>query len=88
MIRVAILCLLLAGCATPQPRVIYKEVKVPVPVSCLKPGDIPEKSARYTDNLDLSTASLAEIVQAVLIDRETAKIADLNMRSALAGCAG
>lgn len=88
MIRVVILSLLLAGCATTPPRVVYKEVKVPVPVSCLKPGDIPEKAPRETDKLDLSSASLAEIVQAVLIDRETAKIADLNMRSALAGCAG
>lgn len=88
MIRVVILSLLLAGCATTPPRIVYRDVLKPVPVSCLKPGDIPERQPRETDKLDLSSASLAEIVQAVLIDREKDKIADLNMRSALAGCAG
>jgi hypothetical protein len=88
MIRVAALCLLLAGCASVPPRVVYKEVRTPIPVSCLKHGDVPPTAPRETDKLDLSTASLAEIVQAVLIDREAAKISDLNLRSALAGCAG
>jgi hypothetical protein len=87
MIRVALACLLLAGCATKaDPE--FKVVRVPVPVACLKPGDVPPAAPRETDKLDLSTASLAEIVQAVLIDREAAKISDLNLRSALAGCAG
>jgi hypothetical protein len=41
MIRIAVACLALAGCATPlEPIIRTVEVKVPVPVSCV-PVDFP-----------------------------------------------
>jgi hypothetical protein len=38
--RVVLVALLLAGCATTQPRIERVEIKVPVAVRCVEPGDL------------------------------------------------
>lgn len=46
MIRVFALALLLAGCATPREPVVRTiEVRVPVPVQCLRADDVPTPPA-------------------------------------------
>lgn len=44
MLKIAAISLLLAGCQTPPVRVEYE--KVPVAVSCVKPGSVPTRPAK------------------------------------------
>jgi hypothetical protein len=84
MTRAALLCLLLAGCAS-APQIIEKpvEVKVPVPVPCKAP-DVPVPAwplAAVTpsaSDFDFYKAALAEI--------ELRKGYEARLLAALSGC--
>lgn len=84
MMRAALLCLLLAGCAS-APEVIEKpvEVKVPVPVPCKAP-DIPVPAwplaivAPSASDFDFFKAALAEV--------ELRKGYEARLRAALYAC--
>jgi len=83
MIRVLILCLLLAGCAAPQ--VVEKpvEVKVPVPVPC-KTAEIPEPDwplAKVSD-----TASDFDWFKAALAELALRAGYEVRLKAAVAAC--
>lgn len=82
-----IFALALAGCATPTERIVYRDVVQPVPTPCLT-ARVPEPEPKETDALDLETASLGEMIRAILIDRERAKVEALNLRSLIKACGG
>lgn len=85
MIRAVLLCALLSGCATTEPQIITKTVKVPVPVPCVTPSQIPAKP----DNLFAATAPKAPIdeqVRALLLDRESGQAYSAKLRAVLEAC--
>lgn len=77
--------LLLSACATakPEPRIITREIKVPIPVACVP--EIQPAGPYAADAIPLD-ADIFALVKALLIEREQRKIAELNLRSALEGC--
>lgn len=79
----ALLAIGLAGCATPEPRVVTKEVRVPVAVTCAPP--MPPAPTYAADAAPLD-GTIFDLVQALLIDREQRKISELSLRAALEGC--
>lgn len=79
----ALLAIGLAGCATPEPRVVTKEVRVPVAVTCAPPT--PPAPAYAADAAPLD-GTIFDLVQALLIDREQRKMSELSLRAALEGC--
>lgn len=82
MIRVLILCLLLAGCA---PQVVEKpvEVKVPVPVPC-KTAEIPEPDWPLAKVA--GTASDFEWFQAALAELALRVGYEVRLKAAVAAC--
>lgn len=80
------IALLLAGCATTE-KVVYRDVQQPIPVPCMT-AKLPDPEPRETDALDLETATLGEMIRAILIDRERAKVEALNLRSLIKACGG
>lgn len=77
------ICILLAGCSTPAPRVVTKTVSVPVAVNCAAKVSPAPAYAADTVSLD---ADIFTLVQALLIDRETRKAVEGELRAALNGC--
>lgn len=77
--RYAIL-LFLAGCATQQ---TVKEVKVPVPVSCIK--EIPQKPVMVTDS-QLMQMTHYEFVTALHADRLTRKDYEAMLEAVIQAC--
>lgn len=83
-----LIALALVGCASaPQERIVYKTVEHPIPVPCMT-AKLPDPEPRETDALDLETATLGEMIRAILIDRERAKVEALNLRSLIKACGG
>jgi len=84
MIRAALLCLLLAGCAN-APQVIEKpvEVKVPVPVPCKAP-DVPVPA--WPLAAVPSSASDFDFYKVALAEVELRKGYEARLRAALAAC--
>lgn len=83
MIRALLLCLLLAGCATPQ--VVEKpvEVRVPVPVPCKAP-DIPEPDWPLAKVPD--AANDFQFYQAALAELALRAGYEARMKAALIAC--
>lgn len=77
------LALILVGCATPRERIVYKEVKIPVGHKCL--GEIPPQQTYAGGEVSLD-ADIFDLVVALLIERDQRQTAELNLRSAIAGC--
>ena len=77
-------CLLIAGCASPEPRIITKEVRVEVPVSC-NPKVPP--SPQYDDSPAAIQAAqdIYDAVKLLLAGREQ-RIAREQVLSAAVGC--
>jgi hypothetical protein len=86
---VVLLVLALAGCATPTERIVYKPVNVPVPYECLKRDQLPPADKpRPIDQIDVKRDNFMKKLQGVLLNAEQDADDNLNLRSALAGCAG
>lgn len=84
MIRVALVCLLLAGCAsTPRERVVVREVKVPVAVACAP--QVPAKPTYVADEM-LLDGTIFDLVQGLLVDREQRKAREVELEAAIKGC--
>jgi hypothetical protein len=77
--------LLLAGCATAEPRIVIKEVKVPVPVVCATKAG-PDPAFSDTPEALRAAADLFEQVKLLLAGRNQrdARIAELKADNA--GC--
>lgn len=77
------LVLFLAGCATTEPRVVYREVKVPVSVPCRV--TLPDEPTYATAELSLD-APLFDMVRALLVEREQRKARDVEVTAAARSC--
>lgn len=71
------------GCATPRERVVVQKVLVPTPVPCVV--HLPEKPAYAADTVSLD-GSIFDLVQALLIDRETRKANEAELEAAAKSC--
>lgn len=76
---------LLSGCSTVETRVETVEVKVPVPVSCVNPDDIPSVVPGAGTTVTLES-SPGEKIKAVLIERERLRQSDTELRAIVLGC--
>lgn len=74
---------LLAGCAHTEPRVVYREVKVPVSVPCRV--TLPDEPVYATQGLTLDEP-LFEMVRALLVEREQRKARDVEVTAAAKSC--
>ena len=67
MIRVSILALAVAGCASPEPGIHVETVRVNVPVACVDPADVPARPAplgkRPEDARPARDVALAKLVE-------------------------
>jgi len=59
--------LLLAGCATAQPKIQIQRVNVPVPVACIDRASIPPEPAKVTLPDDARDAADVAIAQAMTL---------------------
>lgn len=85
MKRALLLCLVLAGCATAEPQIVTQTVKVPVPVSCVTPSQIPAKpDDRFARTAPASP--LDDQVRALLLDRESGQAYAGKLRAVLESC--
>lgn len=86
MIRTFVSCLALGGCAPaikiPDPP---KEVRVPVPVPCLKPEDTPQRPSMLTDQ-QLDALDDKRAVIALGQDRRVRQAYQVALEAALKGC--
>ncbi|PZQ62619.1 MAG: hypothetical protein DI570_09960 [Phenylobacterium zucineum] len=79
-------CLALAGCQTPgEPRIVSKEVKVPVPVACA--SDPPPEPA-YSDTPEAlrAAADVFEQVKLLLAGRAQRDARLAELKASIAGC--
>jgi hypothetical protein len=84
MKRVAILAALaLAACAHTEPRVVVQRVSVPVSVPCKVTLPARPAYAAHTVSLD---GTIFDLVQALLIDRETRKAREAELEAAAKAC--
>ena len=79
----AVAGLVMAGCAHTEPRVVVKEVKVPVSVPC-KVAE-PATPAYAADAVDLDSP-LFNLVRALLVEREQRKAETTELRAAVRAC--
>ena len=73
----------LSGCAHTEPRVIYRDVKVVVPVPCRVV--LPDEPAYAADTVSLD-APLFDMVRALLVEREQRKARDVEVTAAAKSC--
>ena len=85
--RLIILALLLTSCAwmRPEPKIITKEVKVPVAVPCVKEDQVPEKVERETNKLTRAD-TIHRKTQALLIDNNALSAENLSLWAILDAC--
>lgn len=75
-----------AGCATkPEPVIVTREVRVPVPEKCTP--DVKPPAPKPTESVSLD-ANVFELGKAFAGDRALLIVETLNLRAALKGCAG
>ncbi len=79
-----LIIILLSGCATPAPKIEYREVKVAVPVPCKTTEPVVPEYA--TGKVDLASP-IFELVRAVLIELEQRKAETVELRAANRACA-
>lgn len=82
--------LMLAGCASaperePEPRVVTQTVRVPVPVQCLKPGDIPPEPDYPDAAIGPDTPDVA-VIGWGLASNELRKGRIATLEALLSGC--
>lgn len=82
----AMLCSLsLAGCATPEPRIVYRDKLVPIVQPC-KPQLSPEPD--YPTTQKPVATDIFEQMKTLLAERDLRIARDLEQTAALKGCAG
>lgn len=74
---------ILTGCATTEPRIVYREVKVPISVPCKV--DLPDEPDYATNSLALD-APIFDMVQSLLVEREQRKARDVEVTAAARSC--
>ena len=74
---------ILAGCAHTEPRIEYREVKVPISVPCKV--TLPDEPEYATKGLTLDEP-LYELVRAVLVELEQRKARDVEVTAAAKSC--
>ena len=79
--------LLVAACAQ-QPTIVHEpvEVKVPVPVPCVRKEDIPTCPPSKLDSVDLRGRSMYEKTQAALQDLEQDRSCNRELQAILLRC--
>lgn len=80
---IVLFLLFLAGCATTEPRVVYRDVKVPISVPCKV--TLPDEPVYATEGLTLDEP-LFEMVRALLVEREQRKAVSVETRAAAKAC--
>jgi len=75
---------LLAGCGT-QTRIETVETKIPVPVPCIDPADVPDVVPGAEESVGKDSAP-GEKIKAVLVERERLRKADTTFRAQIKGC--
>ena len=75
--------LMLSGCAHRTPRIVTKEVRVPIVAPCA-PHLAPAPS--YAADQVLLDGTVFDLVQALLIDREQRKVREAELSAAVEGC--
>jgi hypothetical protein len=73
----------LSGCATTEPRVVYRDVKVLVSVPCKV--TLPDEPEYATKGLTLDEP-LFDLVRAVLVELEQRKARDVEVTAAAKSC--
>ncbi len=81
--RYILLALTLSSCAIFEPRIITKEVKVPVSVPCVE--SIPEKPLQLSTSLSKDD-SIYRKAQVLLLDNNALSADNLQLRAILEGC--
>lgn len=84
LILVVAAVLLLSGCAAAPPKV-PDVVQVPIPVACLKPGDIPPPPAVLPDG-HLAKLDAYDLVRTIAAERAELIAWSLQAAAALARC--
>lgn len=79
----ALLCLLLAGCASTVD--IPREVRVPVPVPCITPEKIPERPGFMTD-ADIIAFDTYRRTWALWLDRALRQAYEAQLEAIAKGC--
>lgn len=86
MKRAILICLLVAGCASPpRERIVTKEVRVPVAVSCA--AKVPPEP-EYADAKVSLDSDIFELVRSLLIGLKQRDVVIAQERAARAGCGG
>lgn len=75
--------ILLGGCAHTEPRIEYREVKVPVSVPCRV--TLPDEPSYAADQVSLD-APLFDLVRALLVEREQRKAREVEVTAAAKSC--
>ena len=84
-VPLATIGLALTACATSEPRIITKEVRVPVPVACAaSPG--PDPAFSDTPEALRAAADLFEQVKLLLAGRAQRDARLAELKAAVAGC--
>lgn len=79
----AALCLLLAGCASTVE--VPKEVRVPVPVPCVRPEQLPERPQFMTD-ADILAFDSYRRTWALWLDRALRQAYEAQLEAVAKGC--
>lgn len=86
IMRAVVSCIALAGCGSapliPDPP---KEVRVPVPVPCLKPSEIPQRPSLLSDQ-QLDALDDKRAVIALGQDRRVRQGYQAQLEASIAGC--
>jgi hypothetical protein len=83
VIALTAVSLSLGGCATPKERIIYRDVKVMVPVPCKV--EMPSEPAFAGDTVDLA-APIYDLVRALLAERDNRIAERIELRAAAKSC--
>lgn len=86
MVRAVVSCIALAGCSSapliPDPP---KEVRIPVPVACIKPDDVPQRPSMLSD-AQLDALDDKRAVIALGQDRRVRQAYQAQLEAAVKGC--
>lgn len=85
LIIITLIVLMCHGCATPEPRIVYRDKLVPIAQPC-KPQLSPEPD--YPTTHKPVATDIFEQMKTLLAERDLRIARDLEQTAALKGCAG